>query len=228
MRGFLLGLLALGLVLGTTGMARASHIATIDGQYDDQADFGGAGYDTPSLIFHNTSTYDLTNAKVVLHGYQGLNNGVSKTLNLGTITAGTDYGLLWNDGYPGVVTGDLFSYDYDDSYGVAPFTVGNFDVTFTAVLSGAGLLNGQHVFSVFSPTTNATGGFVGWEGLDPNGVAENFTYDTHNGTLNGTLANIDLGDPPSAPEPGTLTLAGFGIASMLGYAWRKRRQRAAA
>jgi hypothetical protein len=222
MRGFLLGLLALGLVLGTTGMARASHIATIDGQYD------AALYDTPDLVFHNSSSYDLTNSKVVLHGYQGENNGISKTLLLGTISQGTDYTLTWTDGYSGVVPGDLFSYDYDDEYSTAVQTVGNFDVTYTATLSGAGPLNGMHVFSVFSPTTNATGGFVGWEGLDPNGVNEDFTYDAHSSTVNGTLANIDLGDPPAAPEPGTLTLAGFGIASLLGYAWRKRRQRAAA
>jgi hypothetical protein len=200
-------------------MARASHIATIDGEYDT------AMYDTPDLVFHNSSSYDMINVQMVLHGYQGLNNGISTTVSLATITAGTDYTYIWTGP---TTAGNLTAYDYDDEYGVAPYQVGNFDVTFTAVLSGVGPLNGQHVFSVFSPTTNATGGFVGWEGLDPGGYAENFAYDTHNGTLAGTLANIDLGDPPAAPEPGTLTLAGFGIASMLGYAWRKRRQRAAA
>ena len=75
--------------------------------------------------------------------------------------------------------------------------VENFSVTFTATVMG-GTFNGDSIFSVFSPTTNKTGGFLGWEGLDPTGLSET-VYDQHSGstsTVNGGLADIFLGTPP--------------------------------
>lgn len=87
--------------------------------------------------------------------------------------------------------------------------VGNFKVTFTATISG-GPFNGDPVFSVFSPTTNFTGGFVGWEGLDPNGVSES-SYDTHSGIITGTLAVVQIGLPP-IPEPSTWMMMLVGLA----------------
>jgi len=45
---------------------------------------------------------------------------------------------------------------------------------------------------VFSPTTNKTGGFLGWEGLDPTGLSET-VYEEHSGstsTVNRGLANM--------------------------------------
>jgi hypothetical protein len=84
-------------------------------------------------------------------------------------------------------------------------------------------LNGQPVFSVFSPTTNNTGGFVGWEGLDQNGFAET-AFDAHTGTINGTLALIEIGFAPGVPEP--TSLAVFGLVSVGGMglaAWRRRK-----
>jgi hypothetical protein len=41
--------------------------------------------------------------------------------------------------------------------------------------------------------------------------------------------SIVVEDPPLTPcEPGSLTLLGIGIAGMAGYAWRRRKQQAAA
>jgi PEP-CTERM motif len=229
----------LALLLVGVGQSRllAGPIATISGIYDASATFGGGAYDTPTLVFHNTSGYDFTGAQVVLTGYQALNNGVTQTVSLGTMPNGMDSVLIWTNPTAGTISmpagsvrvgpnstyilaGSLFTYDYDDSYTTASKTVGNFSVTFTATLSGVGSLNGQPIFSVFSPTTNFTGGFVGWEGLDPTGLNET-SFDAHSGTISGTLAEINIG---TVPEPATLTMLGIGIAGMAGYGWRRKTQ----
>jgi hypothetical protein len=93
-------------------------------------------------------------------------------------------------------------------------------VTFTAKISG-GAFDGQVVSSVFSPHTNDTGGFIGWEGLDPNGVSET-GYDQHSGstsTVNGTLAHISLGNPTPLPPTWSMMLIG-----LAGMGWLLRRR----
>ena len=199
-----------------------AHVASIDGCYDC------AVYDTPTLIFHNTSAFAFTNVQITLHGYQAGSGsaGITQSRSLADILAGTDSSFTWLEASS---PGNLFSYDYDDSFGgggpcppgaINPglcFNVGNFNVTFTA------MWNGVAVFSQFSPHTNATGGFVGWEGLNPDGLSEDPLYDVHNGTVNGTLAFIDIGTP--APEPATLALVGIALAG-LGLARRRKNGRA--
>jgi PEP-CTERM motif len=93
-------------------------------------------------------------------------------------------------------------------------------VTFNATVSG-GAFNGDHVTSVFSPTSNYTGSFVGWEGLDPTGLSET-TYDMHQGSLTGTLAVITLGST-GIPEPSTWAMMLLGFAG-LGYAGYRTRK----
>ena len=240
------GALALASIgsLVTPTAANATTVATIDGCYDCGV------FDTASLIFNNSTGGNLTNAQMVLHGYQGQNNGLTATVNLGTLGAGPTQ-IFWGD-LPGVdsstVPGNLTAYDYDDEYigtsaiindpncgaiGCAPgggpqwyALVGNFDVTFTATVVG-GTFDGDAVFSVFSPNNNATGEFVGWEGLDPIGLSESPLYDVHTGIVTGDLANIDLGvpPPPGVPEPATwgLMLLGFGG---LGAVMRSQRRTA--
>ncbi len=215
--------------------ARANVVATIDGCYDCGV------FDTPSLIFQNTSGGLLTNAQMVLSGYQGANNGQTATVALGTLASGSTQ-IYWGS-LPGAAAGttpfNLTAYDYDDEFNQgtgSPFWLGgsnpncggtcaagggpywyaqtdNFKVTFTATISG-GVYDGQAVYSVFSPNSNATGGFVGWEGLDPNGYSESPLYDVHTGVVTGDMANIELGTPPSGvPELGTwaMMLLGFGL-----------------
>jgi hypothetical protein len=179
----------------------------------------------------------LIDASIYLQGYQGLNNGKTLLISLGTIGSG-DTNEIWGF-LPGFVTwptvgpaGNLASYDYDDEWGdtlsspvcvVGPSfcsDVGNFSVTFNAVVSG-GAFNGQHVTSVFSPTSNYTGGFVGWEGLDPSGISES-VFDDHAGSSTSTLAVITLGST-NIPEPSTWAMMLLGFAG-LGYAgYRKRK-----
>jgi hypothetical protein len=101
-------------------------------------------------------------------------------------------------------------------------------VTFTATISG-GTFNGDPVFSVFSPTTNFTGGFVGWEGLNPDGLSET-TFDQHSGVLSGTMAVVQIGTPPPIPELSTWTmmLVGFGGLGFAAYRVRKGAKAAVA
>ena len=186
-----------------------------------------------------------------LVGYQGLVNGIDQTYQLGTIGANTVDTVVWGGGASNgygvhntfVVQGDLFTGDYDDSYvgdiGSNLCTqghtwcvyTGNFSVTFTAHWDNpdynGGL--GVDIVSQFSPNNNASGGFVGWEGLDPSGLAET-DYDDHSGTPTGVLANVYVGDPNGGfnpnggvPEPTTwaLMLTGFLGA---GAALRSRRR----
>ena len=90
-----------------------------------------------------------------------------------------------------------------------------------------GTFNGNSIFSVFSPTTNKTGGFLGWEGLDPTGLSET-VYDQHSGstsTVNGGLADIFLGTPPpTTPLPATIPLFATGLGAMGLLGWRRKRK----
>lgn len=218
-----LGLAALALV-ARPGVAEAAPtlVATISGAYDV------CEYDTPCLEFHNTTNFDFTSAQMVLTGYGAgtLNNGLSQTVNLPNLVANVDTDVNW--GTSGSA-GQFYIYDYDDSYGfqaTCPFPdpinaglcaqIGNFKVTFTA------LWDGHSIYSVFSPTTNASGGFVGWEGVDPNGWSENPLYDVHTGSLTGVLANIYEGTVP-VPEPSALGMFGLGTL-MLGLFVGLRRR----
>ncbi len=212
--------------------AQAVTVATISGCYDCGV------FDTPSLIFNNTTGGTLVDAQMVLTGYQGQNNGLTATVELGSLSGGSTQ-FYWGSlpGAPsGTTPGNLTAYDYDDEYigtsaiingptcgggGCAPgggrqwyAQAGNFSVTFTATVS-RGVHDGQAVFSVFSPNGNANGSFVGWEGLDPNGYSESPEWDVHTGIVTGDLANIDLGTPP-VPEPMTfaMMLAGLGMLAL--------------
>lgn len=212
-------------------------VSTIDGGYDVDA------FDTPSLNISNTTGFDFDNAQIVLTGYQGDNNGVTQTVMLGTIGHGTVDDVAWgisaSNGFPvptgGPTKGALFTYDYDDSYGFQVSNpacaaqgfgfcafVGNFSVKFTATwMNPAFGPSGTLISAAFSPAINATGGFVGWEGLNPSGLSET-TFDAHVGTPHGILANIYVGNTSLVPEPAawTMMLLGFGG---VGFAMRRSR-----
>ena len=219
------------LIFCAAGVANA-HVATISGGYDQDA------YDTPELIFNNSTGYDFTNAQIVLTPYQPGTDDYStpaQTVSLGTIGANSNDKVIWGN------AGPFFAYDWDDGWGndispslvdasgnscVQPYPyctfVGNFSVTFTANWANPAYNGGAgvEISSVFSPTTNATGAFVGWEGLDPNGLAET-VYDAHTGAITGTLAYIDVGPPSAAPEPATWVMMLIGIG---GVGWTARRR----
>lgn len=228
--------IALLLAGGFFASANATVVATIGGCYDCGV------YDTPSLIFNNSTGGTLTNAQMVLNGYQGDNNGRTATVNLGSLSTGST-NFYWGSlpGVSGSMTpSSLTAYDYDDEFtgtsyqipttncggtcvsGGAPVyyaLTGNFGVTFTATVSG-GAYNGQTVYSVFSPSSNATGGFVGWEGLNPSGYSES-SYDIHSGVITGHLADISLGVPPAVPEPAPIAFLSLGLLVAISWSWLK-------
>jgi len=179
----------------------------------------------------------------------------TETLSLPNIAANTVYQLIWGSGGLTVSNqsgNNLFQYDYDDELGniagsgtgdpagnhcgtndthnpnICAF-VGNFDVSFSALLGGTTAIS-----SVFSPDNlqgggNVSGGFVGWEGLDADGLSETFA-DTHTNTFPGTLANIFTGTnqngggggPTGVPEPASLTMIAAGLGAL---AFTRRRRK---
>lgn len=72
-------------------------VSTINGFYDVD------GYDTPSLHVCNTTGFDFTNVTLTLTGCQGLNNGVSQSVQMANIGAGTTAIWTWGSipGAPG-------------------------------------------------------------------------------------------------------------------------------
>ena len=126
--------------------AASTVVATINGFYDVD------GYDTPSLHIDNSSSYDFTNVQLKLTGYQGLNAGMRQSVGLANITAGTTVILPWGSiaGANGSTSGgNLFAYDYDDSY----------SGTFTPQ-TGYGL-SGSHTL-VAAPQCNSQAPIYGW------------------------------------------------------------------
>jgi PEP-CTERM motif-containing protein len=227
----------------TPTAANAILVATIGGQY------GSPVGDTPNLFIHNPTAFSFTNVQIKGVAYQGLNallaagTDIDKSDNVGLtspfhrtqiknlpdIAGGTDFTYSFLDGPaacgPGFSNqGDYFASDYDDTYGCSTSAQpGNVQFTFTADW------NGNPIFSVFSPTTNFTGGFLGFLGLDQDGFAESI-YDNGGAVAGtgqfGTLAEIFVGTPPTGvPEPSTIALLGAGIIGE-GAFYRRRKAKA--
>jgi hypothetical protein len=202
-------------------------------------------YDTPVLFFVNPTgtTITLNNIFLKAYGAGTYNDGATQNQTIPNLIPNSITEVDWNGS---TVAQNLFAYDYDDEYpanyglnpggaagsAVADCTlnapgqhpewanycapVGNFSVKYT------GLWGTTPVISTFSPANNATSGFVGWEGLDPNGWSENATFDVHAGVIGDVLANIYVTSSVAVPEPSTIALFGTGLAAF--GAFRRRRK----
>lgn len=203
-------------------------VAQISGQYSNA--IGGGNPDTPNLWINNTTSDPFTNVTITGYAYQGINAllpaGTSyssagtqyrtQVRSLSDIAAGSNVLFSFTEGLfvCNNLPGDYFAYDYDDSYGCSSaMQPGNVEFTFAATW------NSQSIYAQFSPDVNATGGFVGFLGLDELGYAES-SYDAGGAASgvgdSGLLAQIYVGNPPppgstTVPEPSTLMLFGSGL-----------------
>jgi hypothetical protein len=117
----------------------------------------------------------------------------------------------------------------------------SFDGThFTSTPFGTPLLitgNGYHLYQLsYDPTTGQAALFVDgvervsdYLGTAVSGGATANNYGLAFGTVdnatgNFALANLSDGQLSVVPEPSTLPLIGIGVASMTGYAWRRKRR----
>jgi hypothetical protein len=175
-----MGILTAFMILPQSASA-ATLVATINGYYDVD------GYDTPSLHIFNTTGFDFTNVTLTLTGYQGLNNGVSQSVGLANILAGTTGFVTWG-AIPGannnLTAGNLFSYDYDDSY----------TGTFTPITGSGRAPSGMVLAPQCAPQAN----LYGWNYCAQVG---NF-YVTFTATWNGQAIYSRFSPDPNLPGVG--------------------------
>ena len=165
--------------------AMAQHVSIYAG-YD--------GYNWDTSFFQIETDPALTNAKFTGVATSGYATGMTGEWDIGDVAVGNTGSLLFFGSGP-------FTYDYDDSYD------GESAYTFTAD-AGA-----HHISLWFSPSSNLTGGFVGFLGNDSSG----YEWDAD-------IPATKVAETSSAPEPASwaMMLGGFGL---IGGALRRKHSR---
>ena len=187
-----LGLVVGVLLTGLAAPANAGLIANVSAGYS-------VSLDNSFFVINNVSGTTLTGISISGIGISGTATGLTGTISIPNISAGGTF----NYNFAG--SGNVFQFDFDDFYtGEARYTV--------TATSGANVLT-----TVFSPSTNLSGTFVGFLGNAPNGRESDLNVPA---TLVGQLV-----DPVAAvPEPSGFVMASLAlIVTPVGYAWRRRK-----
>lgn len=183
-------------VLITAGAAGSANADLSVG--DVKAGYNGSA-DTTDFTIDNTSGSTLSNISIT-----GTNVNGTSTVNFGNILAGSSgtYSFF-------LLNGSAFQADYDDYYSDHP------TYTLNATSNGVG------VSTTFTELVNATNGFVGFLGNNPDGSQSDLNVKQ---VIVGNISNGAI----ATPEPSTLVSAGMAGLMGLGYAWRRRKAKPAA
>jgi hypothetical protein len=159
------------------------------------ATYNGNTIDNTIFQFNNTSGSALTGLTLSGLGISGTINGVTGSTAIPNIAAGGSFTFTFNGS-------GVFQSDFDDFHtGAVRYTL-------------SGTSNGQAATAVFSPSSNASGGFVGFLGNDANGNEQDGVF------LGIKVANITVA---AVPEPSTISMAVIaGISGLVMYRRRKR------
>ena len=198
--------------LGATLTAPAFAQGVIQGGYTDGggANVPQSGSDIAYITITNTGAAAFTN--VTLSGTKYQDYTTTDTVALPDIAAGTTLASSSFD-----LPFSEAQYSYGNGNDVDEGELGNFSLLFSA------LQNGQAVTATFSPTTNASGGFVGFEGYDARGNASDGEFNvTTLATIPATVAPHGL---PAVPEPSQFAGMGLGLFSLAGLMLRARRRK---
>jgi hypothetical protein len=124
-------------------------VGQIDAQYGNPSD-------NTTLFFTNSSPYTFTNVTLSGTGYSGGINGQTGTRSFADIAPGATSTFNFDSGAT-TGTGNVFHSDFDDAFR------GAVSYTFSASVLGSAFS------AIFSPDSNASGGFIPFLGNDANG-----------------------------------------------------------